>query len=181
MPFNIRRLPIPTQVRAHELVRLHCSDILSSAGMEVERRCIQHGTTSVFAHSMAVTMACVALAQALRVAVDERALVRGALLHDYFLYDWHESDPSHRLHGFTHPGRACANAIRDFGIGPVEQHMVRHHMFPLTPIPPRCREAVILCLADKYVATKETMAGLLHKRMPGARKPLAQGGSDDLA
>jgi uncharacterized protein len=103
------------------------------------------------------------MAQATRLPVDERALVRGALLHDYFLYDWHVSDPSHRLHGFTHPGTACRNAIRDFGIGPVEQNMVRHHMFPLTPAPPTCREAVILCLADKVVATRETAEGIALK------------------
>lgn len=77
---------------------------------------------------MAVTLACTRLAQALRIPVHERALVRGTLVHDYFLYDWHAYDPSHRLHAFTHPGCACRNAMRDFGIGCVEQSMVRHHM-----------------------------------------------------
>lgn len=157
------RMPIQREATPAELIARHGEDIMGSTGMDVERRCIQHGTTSVCAHSLAVTRACVRMAQATRLPVDERALVRGALLHDYFLYDWHVSDPSHRLHGFTHPGTACRNAIRDFGIGPVEQNMVRRHMFPLTPAPPTCREAVILCLADKVVATRETAEGIALK------------------
>ena len=157
------RLPIQREATPTELIARHGEDILASAGMDVERHCIQHGTTSVCAHSLAVTRTCVRMAQATRLPVDERALVRGAHLHDYFLYDWHVSDPSHRLHGFTHPGTACSNAVRDFDIGPVEQNMVRHHMFPLTPTPPTCREAVILCVADKVVATRETAQGIALK------------------
>ena len=100
--------------------------------------------------------------------MDERALMRGAILHDYFLYDWHDPDPSHRLHGYRHPGTACKNAVRDFNVGKVEQNMIRHHMFPLTPTPPTCREGVILCIADKLVASRETAHGFALKiRMRG--------------
>ncbi|EHF02315.1 MULTISPECIES: HD domain-containing protein [unclassified Olsenella] len=159
MPSSVPRKPISPSSRSMDLVRRHCQDILDSEGMRIERRCIQHGTTTVFAHSLSVTRQCVRLARSWRIPVDERALLRGALLHDYFLYDWHDPDPSHRLHGFRHPGFACANAIRDFGIGPIEQNMVRRHMFPLTPMPPSCREAALLCLADKMVATSETLDG----------------------
>lgn len=31
-----------------------------------------------------------------------------------FLYDWHQKDPSHRLHGFHHPKTALGNAQRDY-------------------------------------------------------------------
>lgn len=165
---NTRRV-IPRTATPGELIHAHCADILSSPGMQVERVCIQHGDTSVLEHSVAVTAHCAVIARTLRIPVDERALMRGALLHDYFLYDWHVPDPSHRLHGFTHPGCACENAVRDFGIGPVEQSMVRHHMFPLTPAPPNCREGVILCIADKIVATRETIHGFSLK-LSGARK-----------
>lgn len=160
MPFRTKRARIPRSASPEELLGRHCSDILASPGMEVERACIQHGDTTVFEHSVNVTLRAIALAQALRVPVDERALVRGSLLHDYFLYDWHVPDPSHRLHGFRHPDFARANAVRDFRAGPLEQHMISRHMFPLTPLPPTCREAVILCVADKVVATGETAQGL---------------------
>lgn len=129
--------------------------ILRSRGMQLEKTWLQHGTVSVYRHSLAVALMCLRLAHALRLGVDERALVRGALLHDYFLYDWHEKDASHRWHGFTHPKRALANARRDFAIGPIEADMIACHMFPMVPHLPRYRESVILCVADKLCATAE--------------------------
>ena len=157
------RRPISRQVTATQLIERHCADILSSPGMDVERRCIQHGTTSIFAHSWAVTIRAIEFAQDHQIPVNERSLVRGTLLHDYFLYDWHVPDPSHRLHGFRHPFFARMNAERDFGLTPIQRDMVVHHMFPLVPAPPHCREAWILTLADKCVASHETAHGFALK------------------
>lgn len=97
------------------------------------------------------------IAKALRMKVDRKALVRGALLHDYFLYDWHEKEEWHRLHGFRHPYFALRNASRDFKLSRIEENVILRHMFPLTPIPPSCREAWIVCMADKYCSARETM------------------------
>ena len=44
---------------------------------------------------------------------DKGSLVRGALLHDYFLYDWHQPHKEYGLHGFTHPSTALRNAVQD--------------------------------------------------------------------
>ena len=52
------------------------------------RRCIQHGKVSVYAHCVSVADTACVLAETLHLRVNERALIRGALLHDYFLYDW---------------------------------------------------------------------------------------------
>jgi len=123
--------------------------------MRMERRFIQHGRVSVFRHSLRVALTCLAIARALRLRVDERALARGALLHDYFLYDWHVPDPAHRWHGFIHPRLALRNAARDFELGPIERNMISSHMFPMAPPAPRFRESVILCLADKWCAMAE--------------------------
>jgi hypothetical protein len=83
--------------------------------------------------------------------------VRGALLHDYFLYDWHEKDGGHRLHGFRHPAFALYNASKDFSLNRKERNIIARHMFPLTVLPPRCLEAWIVCFVDKYCAFSETM------------------------
>lgn len=117
---------------------------------------IQHGTTSVCQHSIAVAYLSCCLAEKLRIPVDWYVLIRGALLHDYFLYDWHEKDPNHRLHGFTHPKKALKNAMLDFPLSSKEQNLILRHMFPLTPIPPICREGWIVCLADKLCSVWET-------------------------
>ena len=49
------------------------------------------------------------------------------------------------------------NARRDFELNEIEQDMIRKHMFPLNPVPPKYRESWILCMADKICASKETV------------------------
>ena len=88
--------------------------------------------------------------------------MRGALLHDYFLYDWHQKDSSHRLHGFRHPKTALGNAQRDYHLNWKEKNIIARHMFPLIPVPPQCREAWIVCLADKWCALGETVEPMFH-------------------
>ena len=98
------------------------------------------------------------------ISIDRASLLRGALLHDYFLYDWHDPDPSHRLHGFRHPFFALARAEEDFELTSRERNIIVRHMFPLVPVPPTCREAWIVCLADKWCALRETVAGRLRRK-----------------
>ena len=137
------------------------------------RRCIQHGKVSVYAHCVSVADTACVLAETLHLRVNERALIRGALLHDYFLYDWHDKANGHHWHGFTHPGTALHNASEDWKLTPVEREIIKKHMFPLTPIPPTCREAWLVCLADKICAAKETTGGIYGK-LPFAAKHNAQ-------
>ena len=151
-------------------VDFYGGDILTSSGMQMEKLFLQHGAVTVFAHSVAVACLCLYLARLLGLRVDRRALVRGALLHDYFLYDWHIPDPSHRLHGFFHPQRALENADRDFDLGPIERDVIRRHMFPLTLMPPKYSESILVCTADKLCALCETVSALgLLARLTYAR------------
>ncbi len=136
-------------------------DIIVSDEAQQMKQYTQHGTTSVFEHALAVAKFSLIFAINLEaltsVKVDREALVRGALLHDYFLYDWHKpSDKRRGLHGFTHPSIACENAIRDFNISPIEQDIIKHHMFPLTFIWPQSWEGWLVCMADKWCALCET-------------------------
>lgn len=117
---------------------------------------IQHGTTTTLAHVAQVAHTAVKLANALPGKTHYRELVRGAMLHDYYLYDWHTDAPD-RWHGFTHPGHALRQALADFTLTKRERDIIKHHMFPLVPSPPRSREAWLVTLADKIVATKETI------------------------
>ena len=89
--------------------------------------------------------------------------MRAALLHDYFLYDWHEHDaPGNkhpRLHGFYHPGIAARNAKKDFNLTERELDAIRKHMWPLTILPPSHRESWVITMADKYVSSLEVLKG----------------------
>ena len=134
------------------------------------RRFYQHGGVTVYAHCVRVAALSCRLADAMGLAVDRAALVRGALLHDYFLYDWHEKDDSHRLHGFTHPRAALNNACADWELSPRERNIILRHMFPLTPVPPACREGWLVCMADKICAVHE----MIYTRTRRLRPALAR-------
>lgn len=126
----------------------------------------QHGTTSTLDHVIAVAYSSLAFAMNAGIKVDERALVRGALLHDYYLYDWHDHDAApDNWHGFTHPRHALNNAREDFpDLTPVEEDIILHHMFPLVPIPPHTKEAWIVTTCDKACSTAETLTGNPYKK-----------------
>ena len=139
---------------------------LKSAGMQAEKGFVQHGSVSVYRHSQQVAVMSVRIARLLAVAhisVNLPSLVKGALLHDYFLYDWHIRDRSRKNHALYHADYAVSNAQRDFGLTERERNMIRSHMFPLSLEIPRYRESVILTVADKLCATGETAAGLYRK------------------
>ena len=139
------------------------ADILDSVNFQLTREHIQHGTVTVHAHCINVAKYSLMLADKLKIRVRRRELIRGALLHDYFLYDWHDKNHINpfKLHGFFHPGRALKNAIRDFELTEREQDIIRKHMWPMTIIPPKCREAWIVTAADKWVSLLETLR--IHK------------------
>ena len=54
--------------------------------------------------------------------------------------------------------RALENARREFTLSPVEQDIIEKHMWPLTlRRPPRYRESVVVCAADKLCAAAEVL------------------------
>lgn len=138
-------------------------DIMESPGMQSEKRYLQHGATTTFEHSVAVAERAVRLANLLGLGrrVDMRSLVVSGLLHDYFLYDWHDNEDWHRLHGFIHGRIACMNARRDFGeeiVNDVVADSLVNHMYPLTNVPPKYLEGWLVSLSDKMCATSETVS-----------------------
>ena len=139
-----------------KLIELYADDILESDSFKSQKEFMQHGKTSVYKHIINVTNMSITIAYKFNMNVDIKSLIRGSLLHDYFLYDWHENDKSHRLHGFKPAKTAMLNAERDFGINKIEKNMIYTHMFPLNLRLPRYKESIILCLADKVCAIKET-------------------------
>ena len=137
-------------------------DIILSPEAQVLKTFTQHGETTVFEHCLSVAKFSLLMAhfleRTLKIDIDKDSLVRGALLHDYFLYDWHDKAvKGRRVHGFTHPGTAKRNAERDFGLNDLERDIISKHMFPVTPFPPMHRESVIVNLADKWCALCETL------------------------
>ena len=149
----------------------HLSEpVLKTGLLEQLKEFKQHGKCTCYDHSVAVAKTALLWSMVLPFRFKQKQLVRGALLHDYFLYDWHHVKLD-KLHGFAHPHTAAKNARRDFDITPLEENIIRRHMFPLTPIPPKYRESVLVTLSDKYCATKEVFTALAHRIRTG--RPVA--------
>lgn len=58
---------------------------------------------------------------------------------------------------FSHARAALKNAKKDFQLGEIEQDVIQKHMFPLNLKPPKYKESVLVCLADKLSALEETI------------------------
>lgn len=151
-------------VRFDDIIKKHGEEILNSEGIKPLKQFLHHGKTTTFNHSINVARVSLSIAERCRLKVDERALVRGALLHDYYLYDWHEAK-SHLFHGFTHAKKAAENAMRDFHLGLIELDIIKKHMFPLNLSLPRYKESFIVGIADKICAVCEKFSfkRLKHK------------------
>lgn len=132
-------------------------NVLAGSRFDEEADCLQHGTTTILLHSIAVAHVCCRTARRLGWTDHLFELERAALLHDFFLYNWHEPGPGREMHAFMHATRAMRNARAAFpDLSLLEADAIRNHMFPLTPVPPRYREGWLLTYADKACATYET-------------------------
>ncbi len=112
-----------------------------------------HHNTSTYIHSIWVAYLSFYISRALKLKVDPETIIYGALLHDYYLYDCHEDGVEKHL--TKHPLLAAANANRDWGINKIQENIITRHMFPITPIPPKYKESIIVNMADKLCALYE--------------------------
>ena len=88
---------------------------------------------------------------------NSRAAARAGLLHDLFLYDWHERavGKNFNFHGFTHPLTAYKNAKEHFKLTPREKDIILKHMWPLTVVPARFRESYVIMHFDRMCCLGE--------------------------
>lgn len=140
-------------------------DIIESAPVLKMRDYMQHGVTNCYQHCLNVSYYNYRVCRAL--GLDARAGARAGLLHDLFLYDWHDCGKKRfrEKHGFTHPQCALENASRHFLLSCREKDIILRHMFPLTLTLPRYKETVVIILVDKYCGLLETLEGF-YLRLP---------------
>jgi uncharacterized membrane protein/HD superfamily phosphodiesterase len=116
-----------------------------------------HHDSSIYDHVMDVSYFSYKACKFLK--LDYHSAARGALLHDFFLYDWRNHDipdlPAEKFHGIEHPKIALNNARKNFILNDIEKDIVIKHMWPLTLVPPKYKESFIVSFADKYLASKE--------------------------
>ncbi|NLP15148.1 MAG: HD family phosphohydrolase [Clostridium sp.] len=134
---------------------LNCiRDLINNRRVRRMGRYMQHGKVTCLEHSLYVSYCSYLICR--RLGFDYRSAARGGLLHDFFLYDWHKKKPYKGLHGLKHPYIALKNAKKYFQLNKLEQDIISKHMWPLTIIPPRYWETLIVNILDKYCAFMET-------------------------
>lgn len=132
-------------------------DLWNNEHLHDMKNYIQHRDLNCLEHSLFVSYKSYQVCR--RFNCDEVAVARGALLHDFFLYDWHDERRTEKLHGFAHPEIALENAKAHFNLTEVEKDIILKHMWPLTfKKVPKYRESLIVSLVDKYCTTMELIS-----------------------
>lgn len=131
----------------------YVSEILKHPDVKTMKEFIQHSDVTTLDHCLDVSYKSFIVCK--RLHLDCRAGARGGLLHDFYLYDWHETKPKEGKHGFVHPRIALNNANKHFKLNRREQDIIIKHMFPLTWRFPRYAESWVVTLVDKWIAIKE--------------------------
>ncbi|WP_076463494.1 HD domain-containing protein [Actinomyces mediterranea] len=123
--------------------------------VQLMRTFVQHGAVSTLDHCINVASVSFWLNRRLNWRACESDLAVSALLHDFYLYDWHGAGWSH---SYLHPLRAAENARKYFDVSERMSQAIESHMWPWPPTrPPRSREGAIICMADKICALLETV------------------------
>ena len=125
---------------------------------------IQHGSTTTLEHCINVSYNSYKMAKLL--GLDYISVARGALLHDFFLYDWHlvSEKKLFKKHGFVHAKIALENAKQFFELNDVEMDIIEKHMWPLNLTKlPKYRESVLVSVIDKCVSSSEVLHPYVHK------------------
>jgi uncharacterized protein len=93
-----------------------------------------------------------------------RSAARAGLLHDFYLYNWHKNKQPEGYHAKAHPIIALRNAEKITKLNNIEKDIIRHHMWPLTLIPPTHKESIIVSFVDKGCALCEMVNSLFTKK-----------------
>lgn len=135
--------------------KLIIKDITSNPNVMALKEHIQHASNSRFYHCLCVSYYTYAICKKLN--LDYVSAARGAMLHDFYFYDWRNKhvEGQKKFHAYRHPRIALNNAKDIFELNDIQKDIILKHMWPLTLPLPRYRESFIVTLVDKYCATAE--------------------------
>ena len=133
--------------------RQHVQSVLLEEKMWQLDEYIQHGQTTRLEHCVAVAYFSYWVYCRLHLQGNAYHLVRGALLHDFFLYDLREERPKNHIS--NHPYHALENASSCFMLNEEECDIIKNHMWPLTLALPAYKSTLVVSIIDKACAITE--------------------------
>ena len=91
------------------------------------KKFIQHGKISTYDHCESVTNLSYKINKKLHLRANEDTLCKGAMLHDFYFYNWRNRhvDGQKKFHLFRHPKIALQNAEDLFELNDMEKDMYR--------------------------------------------------------
>ena len=141
-------------------IREYGGPVLRSGIWNRAMRQTHHNRWTVGSHSMSVCVAALRMSYWLEdkhiCYVNHREIVQAALCHDLGIVGRYEKFANNRVCCHQHPLDSAEIARHIYPeISEKTLYTIRCHMWPLCVALPKTREAVIITLADKYVATGE--------------------------
>lgn len=127
-----------------------------------------HVIYTTYDHCVNVTKLSLKIGKKLKLSEEQmKNIVVGAMLHDYFLYDYYDRRiTSDGIHAWSHLKVALRNAEKQFNLNEHQRNIIRAHMFPTTFLhPPKCKEAIIVNISDKLCAIYELLSSLTYNKI----------------
>lgn len=138
-------------------------DLTKNLEVNILQNEVQHYATSRYNHCESVAYYTYLICK--KFNLDYVSAARGAMLHDFYLYDWRNKDVERdEKHTSLHPKLALENASKFFELNDMEKDIISKHMWPMTLALPKYKETFIVTCVDKYCATKEFFFYLKNKK-----------------
>ena len=130
--------------------------ILQNEKYQTLKQFNQHGKVSTYTHCVHVAYKAYVFNIEHHLGLKDKDVIYAGLLHDYYLYDWHNK--VQKWHGFVHPKIASNNAERDFEISEICKEAIETHMWPLTITKiPNSKLGWLITYIDKQCSLYETL------------------------
>lgn len=122
---------------------------------------VHHGVNR-FEHSVRVSYYSYKICKFFRLNFYDTA--RGGLLHDFFL-DNHDTGKVLTL--VKHPQYALEKSSEYFILSDLEQDIIKSHMFPIAPVPPKFLESWVVDMVDNVASVYERCSSMSKQLSTG--------------
>lgn len=137
-------------------------DLLNHPKVKEMKKYPHHRNIDTHFHSVYVSYNVFKISKKLN--LDFKEITRAALLHDFYLYDWHITKHEEK-HAWYHPKQAVKNTQKYIGnLSEMQKEMILYHMWPLAKTP-RSIGGFILTFCDKHCANMD-LVGLSKSFLP---------------